>query len=120
MRTCNPNMRMSALTKVEMSSCVTRLPSEGGQHGRRGHGAYECAGVEAGACDSASDGQGLAAAGGRRGLGAADAPGAAADPAGPGRRRRGARASESRQALEPTAFARAEGPGAPAVCAALS
>ena len=39
---CNPNMRMSASAKVEMSSCVDSLSSRGGQHGvqRRGLHAF--------------------------------------------------------------------------------
>ena len=77
-------MRMSALTKVEMSSCVDSFSSLGGQHGRRGHGAYECEGVAADACDPASDGQVPVTEGGPRDAGGHAAPGAAADPAGPG------------------------------------
>ena len=108
-------MRMSALTKVEMSASVDSLLSWGGQHRWNGHGADERDRVEAGACDPASDDQGATAAGGGRGLGGDDAPGPAADPAGPSGGGRGPRASESRHALKPTVPARTEGPGTSAV-----
>ena len=77
-------MRMSALTKVEMSSCVDSFSSLGGQHGQRGDGVDVCEGVAADACDPESDGQGPVTAGGQRDAGGHDAPVAAADPAGPG------------------------------------
>lgn len=84
-----------------------------------GHGVYECEGVEARACESASDGEGAVAAGGGRAAGADDAAGTAADSAGPGGRRRGPRASRTRPTLQPPASVRAEGACAATVGDAL-
>ena len=75
---------------------------------------YECAGVEAGACDPANDEQSPAARGSRLatvlGLTARQVRRLIA--AGPGRQAiSGPRASGTGQAVEPTALARAEGQG---------
>src|SRR5512137_807476 len=105
-------MIMSAFTNLEMSSSIDSLPQEGGQDGRRGHGAHECEGAAATACDSVGHGEEDPAARGGGVARADGAPSAAPDQtrASGGRRRIGP--SGPRPALEPGPCAGAEGTGA--------
>src|SRR5687768_6174529 len=95
-------MIMSALTKVEMSSCLVdcRL-SQGGTDDRRGPGHDGREGTPAGACDPPGDGQEAHAGGSGYAGGADGAADSAAHPAGVAGGGPGTGASGAGPAVEP-------------------